>query len=178
VREAWEAELREHGALTVRRTRGPVLTILAFAGIGVAVGAWLVDVGGWLAIVGAVLTAVGLLTVMATGVQAARPGPVLHISDAGLEVPGRPLIKWSEFDKPEVREAAGQLLVLRVKPRYTERTRDQLGRVSRWARETDRRHFGAHRMRLRTSGPKQAEELADLLRWAARRVRARGQLSD
>lgn len=178
MREQWERELRRHGELTIRRTRGPVLTILAIAGLVIAFSAWLVDLGGVLAIVGGVAAAIGLLIVIATGMQAARPGPVLHISDSGLDVPGRPHVRWDEFDKPEIREAAGQLLVLRVRPSYTERSQGELGRVARWARDTDRRHFGAHRMRLRTSGPRQAEELADLLRWARKRIRARGALAD
>lgn len=178
MRDRWERELRERGELTIRRTRGPVLTILAITGLVIAFSAWLIDLGGWIAVVGGVLAAVGFIVVIATGIQAARPGPVLHVSDDGLDVPGRPHVPWDEFDRPEIREAAGQLLVLRVKPSYTERTQGELGRVARWARETDRRHFGAHRMRLRTSGPRQAEELADLLRWARKRIRSRGALAD
>lgn len=169
--ENWESQLREHGELTVRRSRRPTLVFLAFGGLLLAVGATLAAFGGLVGIIGGVIAVIGILAVFFLGVQVAMPGVIVRLDGDGLVPTGRPKLTWREFDGVEIREESGGLLVLRVKPSYTKRTRVELGRVGRWARKADQQQFGAHRIRLRTSTPREAEELAELLRWARQQQR-------
>jgi hypothetical protein len=177
MRERWESRLREDGSLTVRRSRRPTLVFLAFAGLLLALGAWLASLGGVTGIIGTALALLGLLAVFLLGMQVAHPGIVVRIDEDGVEPAGRQMLSWREFDGVEIREEAGGLLVLRVKPAYTKRTEGKLGRVGRWARKADQQQFGSHRIRLRTSTPKEAEELAELLCWARQQKRQHGSFS-
>lgn len=183
MRERWETELRAHGRVRIRRTRTPVLVVLGISGLLLGLGGWMLGIepgavpvwvmrplGGFVALL-------GLLGVAVFGFRAVRPGTVAVVDEEGVTPAGQPRIDWSQLRGIEIRDEEGGLLVLRTAEGFTERTAAELGRVARFGRRADLRRFGSDRIRLRTGTPAEARELAELLRWARKRVR-RGGLAD
>jgi hypothetical protein len=179
-RERWEATLRADGRLRVQRSRTPALVVLGLSGLLLALGGWLLGlepdpVPVWvLRPFGGVIALVGLLGVAVFGFKSLVPGTVVTVDEDGVTPAGQPRIPWSDLHGMEIREEEGGLLVLRTADGFAERTRGDLGRLARFARRSDLRSFGPDRIRLRTATPHEARELADLLRWARKRVRRGG----